>query len=73
MAEQVLHEVLESLAERYIPEGKHKLLHVNSREVWIDLMSDLLETKMIGRKLSLITKCAVNWEALLTQKISIQN
>lgn len=73
MAEQVLHEVLESLAERYIPEGRHKLLHVNSREVWIDLMSDLLETKMISRKLSLITKCAVNWEALLTQKISIQN
>jgi len=73
MAEQVLYGVLENLAERYIPEGKHKLLHVNSREVWIDLMSDLLETKLIGRKLSLITKCAINWEALLTQKLSIQN
>jgi len=73
MKKQVLYEVLENLAERYIPEGKHKLLHVDSREVWMDLMTGLLETKTIGYKLSLMTKCAVNWEALITQKISIQN
>ena len=73
MKNQVLYEVLENLAERYIPEGKHKLLHVDSREVWMDLMTGLLETKTISHKLSLMTKCAINWEALLAQKISIQN
>lgn len=73
MVSQVLHEALENLAERHIPEGKHKFLHVNSREAWIDLMVGLLETRMIGRKLSILTKCAINWELLLMQRISIQN
>lgn len=73
MVSQVLYEVLESLAERYIPEGKHKLLHVESREMWIDIMIGLLEKGMIGKKLSILTRCAVGWEVILTQKISIQN
>lgn len=73
MVNQVLHEVLENLAERYIPEGKHKLLHVDCREKWIDLMEVLLEKQLIGRKMTILTKCAIGWEALLTQKISIQN
>jgi len=73
MEHRVLHEALEGLAERYIPEGNHKLLHVNSRETWIELMENLLERGTIGRKLSILTKCAVGWELLLIQKISIQN
>jgi len=73
MVEQLIHETLESLAERYIPAGKHKLLHVNSREAWTNLMLDLIESGTVRKKLSLLAKCAVNWEALLTQKISIQN
>jgi hypothetical protein len=73
MANQVLHGVLENLAERYIPKGKHKLLHVDSRETWIDLMEGLLEKGLISRKMSILSKCAVGWEALLTQKISILN
>jgi len=73
MVSQVLHEVLESLAERYIPEGRHKLLHVESREMWLDIMIGLLEKGLIGKKLSILTKCAIGWEILLIQKISIQN
>lgn len=73
MAEQVVYGILDSLAERYIPEGNHKLLHVNSREYWKNLMLDLLETGAIGKKLSILTKCAVGWELLLTHRISIQN
>jgi hypothetical protein len=70
---QVLYEALESLAERHIPKGRHKMLHVDSREMWIELMVELLEKGTISKKLSILTKCAVGWEVILTQKISIQN
>ena len=73
MLNDTLHETLEELAERYIPEGRHKFLHVDSRKAWKDLMLVMLKAGIIRRKLSLITKCAVNWETLLVQKISIQN
>lgn len=73
MVELTLYETLESLAERYIPKGTHRLLHVNSREAWTNLMLELIKTGKIGNKLSLLAKCAINWESLLFQKISIQN
>lgn len=73
MVSQVIYETLEELAERYIPEGKHKLLHVDSREVWLKIMINLVKKGVIGKKLSVFTKCAVNWEILLIQRISIQN
>lgn len=73
MVEQLIQETLEGLAERYIPEGTHKLLHVNSREAWMDLMLELIESGSISKRLSILAKCAINWEALLVHKISIQN
>ena len=73
MQNQVIHEVLDNLAEKFIPEGRHKYLHVNSRELWIDLMVTLLENNAIEKKLSIITKCAVNWELILIEKLSMQN
>lgn len=73
MVSQAIYSALENLAEEYIPEGEHSLLHVNSREFWIDIMVDLLERGLIAKKLSAFTKCAVSWELLLVQKISSQN
>lgn len=73
MVEHALRNTLDTLAERYIPKGTHKLLHVNSRETWVELMVGLLEAGVLTRKLSVLTKCAVNWELLLLQKLSIQN
>jgi hypothetical protein len=73
MVDSILYETLDRLAERFIPEGRHKLLHVNSRELWIELMVSLIENEAIDKKLSIITKCAVNWEYLLVQKLSTQN
>jgi hypothetical protein len=73
MLQQTLYETLEDLAERYIPEGTHRLLHVDSRNAWTDLMVDLIENGRVSKKLSFLAKCAINWEALLIQKISIQN
>lgn len=73
MVQNTLYQTLEELAERYIPEGTHKLLHVNSREAWTDLMVELIEAGKLSKRLSFLAKCAINWEALLIQKISIQN
>lgn len=73
MVEQGINEMLDTLAEQHIPEGKHKLLHVNSRETWKDLMVGLLKDGVISKKASIFTKCAIGWELLLIQKLSIQN
>jgi len=73
MVDKVTYEVLDTLAERYIPEGIHRVLHVDSREMWIDLMITLIESKVIPMKVSIIAKCASSWEVLLAQKLSIQN
>ena len=73
MVDKVTYEVLDTLAERYIPEGIHRVLHVDSREMWIDLMITLIESKVIPMKVSIIAKCASSWEVLSAQKLSIQN
>lgn len=73
MASSLVYEALDSLADRYIPSGKHKYLHVNSREVWVDLMTSLIDKGYIQAKLTVLKKYAVNWEVILVQKLSIQN
>ena len=73
MENPVIEEILENLAEKYIPEGRHELLHVDSREAWKNLMIVLIENKMIKSKLSLLTKSAIAWETLLTHQIGMQN
>lgn len=73
MENQVIEEILDSLAERYIPEGKHNLLHVDSREAWKELMEGLIEHKLISMKLSTFAKSAIAWETLLTHRISMLN
>lgn len=73
MVNDVVYEIIDTFAERYIPAGKHKYLHVDSREAWKDLMIVMIESKIIGKKLSTITKCATNWEELLTRRIATYN
>jgi len=64
---------LDVLAEQYIPEGKHELLHVDSRKAWLTMMTNLIEGGFVSKKLHVLKKCAINWEALIAQKYSIQN
>ena len=73
MINEVLYETIETLADRYVPSSRHRWLHVNSREAWIDMMVLLLETKSVKPKLSLITKCAINWEDLLYKRACMYN
>lgn len=72
-AEQLIHETLDRLAGKYIPEGSSRVLHVNAREYWKELMLELIKTKAIKPRLSTLTRCARYWETLLVQKISMQN
>ena len=73
MINSLVYEALDSLAEKYIPEGRHKELHVNSREMWVELVAGLIEKGYLTAKLSVLKKCAVHWETLLVQKLSILN
>ncbi len=73
MISNVVYELLDTLAERYIPAGKHKYLHVDSREAWLDLMTDMVERDLVKTRLSTLTKCAMHWETLLVHKLSILN
>lgn len=73
MVKFTIHNALEELSVKFIPEGKHSLLYINSREAWKELMIDLLNRDSIPKRLSFITKCAINWEALLFQRQSLLN
>lgn len=73
MVEEYVLEALDNLSEKYIPEGVHNLLHVNSREVWKDMMVALIEKKSLPLKLSYLTKCAISWESLLISRFSSLN
>ena len=67
------YELLNSLAERFIPEGVHKYLHVDSRELWVDIMTGLIEKGFVKLKMPVLAKCAINWEFMLVTKLSILN
>jgi hypothetical protein len=69
----VREQILESLAEKYIPEGMHKTLYVNSRENWIEFVLSLLDNDVIKKDKKVIVSLAKNWEAVLYQKFSILN
>ena len=73
MVKFTIHNALDELSSRFIPEGKHPLLYIDSREAWKELMTDLLNRDSIPKRLSFITKCAFNWEALLFQRQSLLN
>jgi hypothetical protein len=73
MTSNLTYKTLNILAEKHIPKGKHKYLHVNSREIWKDLMMSLIEKEAVTVNSTLLTRCAHNWELLLIQKLSIQN
>jgi hypothetical protein len=73
MINKTAYDLLDTLAEECIPEGRHKLLHINSREAWLVMMKNLVRGGFLNKKYTTLRKCAMNWEALLAQKYSMQN
>jgi hypothetical protein len=69
----LVYDTLDKLAENVIPEGVHEMLHVNSREAWVETMVSLYEMKSIDLKPKTIQALLKNWEVLLYKKFSSLN
>jgi len=51
----------------------HKELHVNPREVWINIMAQLIEHNAIGTRYEDLLSYASKWEKLLYKRFSSVN
>jgi hypothetical protein len=69
----LIHDTLDKLAESVIPDGIHKVLHVNSRECWVEMVASLYKAKSIDMKPKTVEVLLKNWEALLYKKYSTLN
>jgi hypothetical protein len=69
----LIYDTLDKLAESVIPEGVHEVLHVNSREAWVETMVSLYEMKSIDLKPKTLQGLLKNWEVLLYKKFSSLN
>jgi len=70
----MLIDTLDDIAEAYkIPNKKHEMLHVNSRECWINLVSSVIESEVIKPNKKIIHHLAKNWEIILCNKFSLLN
>lgn len=65
------YDVLDEIAESHIPAGRHKVLHVNSRQAWVETMAEMIERGYFKKKD--IEMMAVMWEQLLYKKYSALN
>ena len=69
----ILHDTLDKMATKYIPEGIHEMLHVNSREAWVNLVAKVLEhhkTRVSSKEMKMMLD---NWEFLLYTQYSKLN
>ena len=73
MLSDTTYELLDALATRYIPQGNHPDLYVDSREAWIRLMRELIDKGYVKCKMSVLLKCVVNWETILINRYSHLN
>ena len=73
MSKYTTYDVLETLADRYIPAGRHKYLHVDSRAVWIKTMKKVINNSTTRLTVGTLAKYAKNWEAVLVTRLSMLN
>lgn len=69
----LIYDTLDKLAEISIPEGIHEVLHVNSREAWVETVVSLHETKTVDLTPLVVKSLLRNWEILLYKKYSSLN
>jgi len=67
------YDILDEVADSKIPNGIHPILHINSRDAWVQIMVELLESKAIQSKYETLWRYANNWEDLLFKKYSSLN
>lgn len=68
-----IEETIDSLIERWIPEGKDKLLHVEPRSYMKEMIVSLLETNKIPPKLAFVASIIKNWRSFLHKRFGTLN
>jgi hypothetical protein len=66
-------ETLDKIAEAYIPNEVHKLIHVRNREAWVQSVMYLIDHGVVEFDVKTIKTLATNWEAILYKKYSTLN
>ena len=69
----LLIDALDKIAEAYIPDGTHELLHVHSRTAWVEAMMELIECTNLKPNKDQLFYLAQSWENLLMKKYSSLN
>jgi len=68
-----IEETIDSLVERWIPEGKDKFLHVEPRLYMKEMIVRLLETNKIPPKLVVVNSLIKNWRSFLHKRFGTLN
>lgn len=67
------YDVLDEVAEQIIPNEIDPYLHVRPREVWIEIMVQLIEHGVVNTKYDDLYHYAQMWEELLHKRFSSVN
>lgn len=67
------YDVLDEVAEQVIPGEMHRELHVRPREVWVNIMIQLIEHNAIKTSYDDLYEYAQLWEELLYKRFSSVN
>jgi hypothetical protein len=67
------YDVLDEMAEVYIPSGIHPELYVNARLAWVETVIQMIERGAIKGKYDDLVFYAKMWEPLLYKKFSMLN
>ena len=68
------YDVLDDIADwSDIPNEMHPYFHVNPRQMWVEVMADMIERDMINPRKDNLYEYAMFWEYMLYQRLSSQN
>lgn len=67
------YDILDEVAESYIPSDIHPELHVNPRLAWVETLAELIESGQIKGSYENIKFFAKHWEPFLYKKYSALN
>lgn len=68
------YDVLDDIADGSgIPNEMHPMLHVNPRNMWVEIMVDMLERGILNEKQDDLYEYAKFWEYMLYQRLSTLN
>jgi hypothetical protein len=68
------YDVLDEIAESvHIPNDRHGILHINSRDAWIELMVFLIDQGYLKGSYEELCTMAESWETVLYRRFSTLN